>query len=598
MNREPVIVIGAGLAGLAAARALADRDVPVTVLEARDRVGGRTYVDEGFVFGAGWIHGTEGNPITNLARRLGFVPYFTGGDSSCTGGWEGLAIGSYDRSQKDRVLIAGDRALDRTFARVHGSSGDLSLSEALEEALADLELDRDDAEAARWHMRMLARDDLAEDPDKVSARFWDEGYELFGYGDSTLLEGIGALAPRLAEGLPIELRATVRSIVRRAEGVEVECSDGSVHRAPRAIVTLPLGVLKAGTVEFDPPLAADRQDAIGRLGVGALAKIALRYRDVDWPAQQYVFAMPPGRGNGGSMAVNRASVDGTPEVILIAGGDLGRQLEAMPVDEAAAWAHAELTQILGKSLPPPIAMRRSEWSRDPFARGCYAYIARGSHPRDLARLAEPERRTLFFAGEATSSDHWGTIHGAYLSGLRAAAEVTGDWSIIPPAHFTENRRWRAQMLRANRFFALGRAALDIAESERRIALLAACDIFAEVERPDLAVLAGMLSPRSIVAGETLCEDGEHGFHAWLVESGRLAVHKHGRLVAELGHRALTGEYGLFSQRRRTAALVALEDCRLLELEYDRLERFLQAYPQAALALLRTVIARAQPAVSD
>ena len=196
-----------------------------------------------------------------------------------------------------------------------------------------------------------------------------------------------------------------------------------------------------------------------------------------------------------------------------------------------------------------------------------------------------------------SPGQWGTVHGAWRSGLRAAAELTGDWTILPPAHFTENRRWRAQMLRANRFFALGRSAIGPEETTRRVDLLARCAIFTEVEPADLAVLAGMLVPRALVAGESLCREGDPAREAWLVDRGNLGVWKDGRQIATLESGELTGEYGLFHNRSRTADLVALSDCSLLELEYDRLERFLVAYPQAALALLRTVIARNAPAVA-
>ncbi|RYG80476.1 MAG: cyclic nucleotide-binding domain-containing protein [Alphaproteobacteria bacterium] len=113
----------------------------------------------------------------------------------------------------------------------------------------------------------------------------------------------------------------------------------------------------------------------------------------------------------------------------------------------------------------------------------------------------------------------------------------------------------------------------------------------------MAVLAGMLVPRALVAGEALCREGDPAREAWLVDRGNLGVWKDGRQIATLESGELTGEYGLFHNRSRTADLVALSDCSLLELEYDRLERFLVAYPQAALALLRTVIARNAPAVA-
>ena len=93
-NLRRAIVIGAGLAGLAAARALAESGIEVVVLEARDRIGGRVWTEDRIDLGAHWIHGTEGNPITNLARELGVPTLFVGGDSSYTGGWEQLQLWS------------------------------------------------------------------------------------------------------------------------------------------------------------------------------------------------------------------------------------------------------------------------------------------------------------------------------------------------------------------------------------------------------------------------------------------------------------------------------------------------------------------------
>ena len=351
------------------------------------------------------------------------------------------------------------RALDRAFVIATHAERDLSLEEALELALGELALEPSAEEDARWHLSLLARNDIGEEPSRISAREWDNGYELFGYGDSVIPGGVGAFGQMLAMGLPIAFGAEVTSLAYGAGGVLAQTADGRTWQADRAVVTLPLGVLKADSVRVVPALPADKRTAIGQLGVGALAKIGVRFPAVAWPERQYCFSLPPGQGQGATIVVNRAAIDRVPELILICGGERGRELEAMTEAAALEWAMAEMATLFGFVLPRPVAIRRSDWTRDPHALGCYAHIPVGAKANDFATLAAPVADRLFFAGEATSSDQWATIHGAWRSGLRAAAELTGDWSVLPRAHFTENRRWRSQMMRANRFLSLGRAAI-------------------------------------------------------------------------------------------------------------------------------------------
>lgn len=583
-----VIVIGAGIAGLAAARGLVSKGCSVVVVEARDRTGGRIHTRDGFDVGAHWIHGTEGNPLTNLARREGLPTYFVGGDSTYTGGWDRIVFPGHADEEKDRSIVVADMLMDALDAA--RGVPDRSLHDAVEAVLPTLPLDAADAARARWHLNLLVREDCATDSSRLSARHWDEGFEVYGYGDSILLDGFQAITDRLAAGLDIRLGTVVRRIEHDADGVRL-LTDRGEFRARQAVVTLPLGVLKAGAVEFDPPLPEAKRAAIERLGFGTLAKVGLEFDRVFWPPTVYVFGLDGGSGDGATVAVSKAAIDGTPLLVLLAGGALGRQVEALGDADACAWALGQVRRAFGDSIPAPVAVHRTGWSRDPFALGSYSFIAVGASTADMATLAAPVDDRLFFAGEATNPTQWAVAHGAYVSGLREAARITGDAALLPPRNFTENRRWRAQLGRASRFFNLRIAAIDAGELAERTRLLAGCDSFAGIAPAELRLLATMLEPRVLGPGDWLCRAGDEAGGVFVVAAGQLEVFldEHAERVRVQGPGELTGEYGLFVGRRRTASIRALGAATVYALDYTRFERFLLAFPQASLALLRRAV---------
>lgn len=603
-----VIVVGAGLSGLAAARVIAGAGIEVVVLEGRDRIGGRVWTVGAIDLGAHWIHGTEGNPITNLAHELGVPTLFVGGDSSYTGGWEelDLRIGGVrvDQETKEQSITLIDEIRDAVEAvrRELELSGepDISLADAIERVVEKRGLSPEMGIHLGWHMLVLARDDWAAGTERLSTLWWDDGYEVYGYGDSVFPGGAGALIEKLATGLDVRLGTVVRSIEYGNGHVAVRTGTG-VYEADAVVVTLPLGVLKSGAVTFAPPLPERKRQAVARLGMGNLTKVILTFDRPFWAERQYVFGnISSDSGGAPTLIVSLWKTHRKPVLVMLVGGGLGLELEARTPDAVSDWAKQMLLGIFGAGTPLPHSVEVTSWSQDPFSRGSYSYVALGATPEDIEALAAPVGDNLLFAGEATSRIHWGAMHGAYVSGLREAARLLGDQTLLPGRNFTENRRWRDMLQRANRFFNLAGKTLDGAELAARVDVLARSPVFESLGASDLKVLATMFSHRNLDDEEILCSAGEKAHSVFAVAAGEVLVYPPGAAapVARKGVGDIVGEYGMFLPGGRSATLRAAGRTSVLVLDYQHFRRFLLAFPNAMLSLLGGLVVRAEAEAAE
>ncbi|MTE13623.1 FAD-dependent oxidoreductase [Nocardia sp. CT2-14] len=429
-GRRRVIVVGAGIAGLAAARALADRGQDVVVLEARDRIGGRIWTstqwpDVPVDLGASWIHGVDGNPIADLARKAGARTVSTSYDNGTDYGTDGHPVDKataaaieHWRTQIAKALTdAQDEADDTDEAR------DASLRAVAERAVNWPALsDRDKALVSS--VLNDYEHEYSGSVDDLSSLYFDDDDKIKGK-DVLFPAGYGAITDYLAKGLTVHTGEVVTRIDWNDIGVTVT-TGAHTFDGDHVVVTLPLGVLQSGAVEFGPGLPADKTTAIGKLGMGVLDKCYLRFPTKFWPDTDWLTYVP-GQDKAGQWGqwINYSRAADQPILLGFNAADFGRTSETWSEADLVASAMVTLRTIYGPGIPAPVVHQITRWSTDPFARGSYSFNKLGSTPDMRDHLAAGIDDRVHFAGEATDRKSFGTVHGAYSSGLRAAKEITG-----------------------------------------------------------------------------------------------------------------------------------------------------------------------------
>ena len=402
--KERVVVVGAGVAGLACARALARTGRRVVVLEGRDRVGGRVVTSRAWPdmpcdLGASWIQGTRGNPLTALADEWGIETKATNlGDAD---GYRpnGRRVTDAEGELAESRLKELMAEVDRERAELGAAGLPLALGPVVERLIAGEELEPQGLRDLRQLLTASIENEYAADLAELSLLHYDAAG---GYGGKNVVfpKGYDEIPRRLAEGLDVRLKQAVTAIEHGENGVVVHTAAGT-HPADRVVVTLPLGVLKKGAVDFRPALPAAKRGAIERLGMGLLNKLWLRFPTAFWGRREsdLIAFVGPQRG-AWAETVDFQRVFGKPVLMCFQAGSIARAAEALPDARIVAGAMEWLRSAFGASVPDPVAHQMTRWSADPFTLGSYSYFAKGSSPADADALAAPVGDRLFFAGEA------------------------------------------------------------------------------------------------------------------------------------------------------------------------------------------------------
>lgn len=409
-----VLVIGAGLAGLACAQRLRAAGRRVLVLEARQRLGGRIWTERHqgspIELGASWLHGVDGNPLHRLIRQELGLPLLPSPDQSrLTIDPAGLPWTAARTSQAEDWLAAlvqraeqlgsPDRALSRSLPAPLSPDQRFSLiADIVHELGAELEAIAADAPLG-------------------------DGQALLG-GDALVPAGLDQLVRHLARGIEIRRAEPVHRIRHGPQGVQVITANGLICRARQLCCTVPLGVLKAGAITFDPPLPLAKQRAIDGLGMGLLDKIVLTFPRRFWDGAGWIRNDGPVPGLW-SEWLDLTALLGRPALMGFNAADTARRLARQPDAALVASAIGQLQRCFPRAgIPVPLEVLRTSWGDDPHAMGSYSFPAVGSAPAAALRqeLARPWGR-LVLAGEAASVVFPATLQGAYLSGRQAAESL-------------------------------------------------------------------------------------------------------------------------------------------------------------------------------
>lgn len=431
---KDVIIVGGGVSGVAAGNYLTNKGLNVTLLEARNRKGGRLWSDSatfGYTidFGGAWIHGTENNSVYDLAKQsnVGLIEfsldetaqYF----SNCANG--------YSNSELDDLFHStGDDFVDymSKITEDFTDKQDKSIYTLLQDYLSTKKLTNVEVCLLKNYMVTEFENDYGSKIENLSAK----SYDISSKSGSDILVKNGYWS--LFDGLinfNYKLNSVVTSIDQTGTKPVVTLKDGSTISADYVLLTVPLGYLKQNLITFNPQLSTSKKSSIDKLGFGSLEKVVVEFDDVYWDKDNQIIKIISDPVDPLNYIINFYKAAGKNTLIFLIGGEDKYWKDYYTISNSDL--KAKVVTALNKYYPRINTnsiknIYATQWRNDPFAFGAYTSIATGSTLKDVDEFKITEGK-LYFAGEHTNSDDLQTVVGAYNSGIRAAKQIIADSAV-------------------------------------------------------------------------------------------------------------------------------------------------------------------------
>lgn len=431
-NRDihlPIIIIGAGIAGIACAKKLQESGKKVTLLEARSRIGGRidSLKSDSDVFdlGASWIHGIKGNPIWKITQENHIE----------------TKIFNYYKSQyfHENGLLFSDQEVQEFESHVEkiemllSQTQTISALNAIKEIISSL--DYSGSKFSECYLKKIlfnfferiANDPFATNLDQLLANY--KNYEGYFEGDEVIFPtGYHQVIDVLSKKLDIKLNVDVKKIICKNDYVKIIDSNNNFYIGSRVVVTVPLGVLQKNHIEFYPLLPNHYANSIKNIGFGSFNKV---FFELEQPLS-FRLKLPARHISdfywndiGCFNILDLSEIYKKPVYLMLFGGKQSEFIDNSTNNQIYQFIYNSLKKQFGSIPHKPKKLIITRWGSDAYSYGSFSFPSL-KHTDDLVKvLHKPIREQIFFAGEHCSLKYAGTVHGAYLNGNEIAEKILG-----------------------------------------------------------------------------------------------------------------------------------------------------------------------------